>query len=113
MPRILTDIYAEIPVMGGAGVWFDVGTRFQISNSSALDLGVATRLDQWNDGVANVEVVIGVSRAFAMRGRAPDYVRPTTRQRRSTSPRAWYPRVVRSPSRRACPPPNQPRILSA
>ena len=76
---VLADIYAEIPVMGGARVWFDAGTRFQISNWSVLDLGLATRLDQWNDGVANVEVVIGVSRVFGIGGRAPDYVRPTIR----------------------------------
>lgn len=66
---VLADVYAEVPTSGGQSrVWVDVGTRLQVSNWSVLDLGVATRLDLWSDGVANVELVVGLSRVFGIAG---------------------------------------------
>ncbi|MDX1578188.1 MAG: hypothetical protein R3266_06875, partial [Gemmatimonadota bacterium] len=60
---VLADVYAEIPTSTGRSrVWVEVGTRLQTSNRSVLDLGVATRLDAWDQGNANVELVVGVSR---------------------------------------------------
>ena len=53
--------------------------RLQVSNWSVLDLGLATRLDEWDEGNANIEIVVGVSRAFGIPGllRVPPYPNPT------------------------------------
>ena len=77
---ILADLYVEAPVSGGrARVWAEIGTRLQVSNWSVLDLGLATRLDEWDEGNANIEIVVGVSRAFGIAGlmRVPPYGDPT------------------------------------
>ncbi|MXW67377.1 MAG: hypothetical protein F4Z72_10305 [Gemmatimonadales bacterium] len=77
---ILADLYVEAPVSAGrARVWAEIGTRFQVSNWSVLDFGLATRLDEWDEGNANVEIVIGVSRSFGIPGltRVPLYPNPT------------------------------------
>ncbi len=79
---ILGDIYAEIPVSeGGTRVWAELGTRWQVSNRSVLDFGIASRLDEWERGNANVELVIGVSRVFGVAGlvRVPRYPDPSIR----------------------------------
>ncbi len=77
---ILADLYVEAPVSAGrARVWAEIGTRLQVSNWSVLDFGLATRLDEWDHGHANVEIVIGVSRSFGIPGltRVPVYPNPT------------------------------------
>ena len=77
---ILADLYVEVPVSAGrARVWAEIGTRFQVGNWSVLDFGLATRLDEWDEGNANVEIVIGVSRSFGIPGlmRVPPYPNPT------------------------------------
>ncbi|WP_420632888.1 hypothetical protein [Candidatus Palauibacter sp.] len=77
---ILADLYVEAPVSAGrARVWAEIGTRLQVSNWSVLDLGLATRLDEWDEGNANVEIVVGMSRAFGIPGltRVPRYPNPT------------------------------------
>ena len=77
---ILADLYVEAPVSAGrARVWAEIGTRLQVSNWSVLDLGLATRLDEWDEGNANIEIVVGVSRAFGIPGltRVPPYPNPT------------------------------------
>jgi hypothetical protein len=77
---ILADVYVEAPVSAGrARVWAEIGTRLQVSNWSVFDLGLATRLDEWEEGNANVEIVAGVSRAFGIPGltRVPPYPNPT------------------------------------
>lgn len=77
---ILADLYLEAPVSAGrARVWAEIGTRLQVSNWSVLDLGLATRLDEWDEGNANIEIVVGVSRAFGIPGltRVPPYPNPT------------------------------------
>lgn len=64
---ILGDVYAEIPTDGGDGrVLAEIGTRWQITNWSVLDVGLGTRLDGWPDGDANIGVVVGFSRAFGV-----------------------------------------------
>ncbi len=69
---ILGDIYAELPTGDGrARVWVEFGTRWQLANRSVLDFGIATRLDEWEAGNANVQLVIGISRIFGI----PDLVR--------------------------------------
>lgn len=66
---ILGDVYAELPTAGGrARVWFDFGTRWQLANRTVLDFGVATRLDEWEAGNANVQFVVGISRMFGIPG---------------------------------------------
>ena len=66
---ILGDIFAEIPTgEGRARVWVEFGTRWQLANRSVLDFGVATRLDEWEAGNANVQFVIGISRIFGIPG---------------------------------------------
>jgi hypothetical protein len=77
---VLADVYAEIPTsQGRSRVWVDVGTRLQMTNRSVLDVGVATRLDQWGEDNANVELVIGFSRVFGLFGGAPPYPDPSIR----------------------------------
>ena len=77
---ILADLYVEAPVSAGrARVWAEIGTRLQVSNWSVLDLGLATRLDEWDEGNANVEIVVGLSRSFGIPGltSVPLYPNPT------------------------------------
>lgn len=77
---ILADLYVEAPVAAGrARVWAEIGTRLQVSNWRVLDFGLATRLDEWNEGNANVEIVVGMSRSFGVPGltRVPPYPNPT------------------------------------
>ncbi len=76
---VLGDMYSEIPVNGGdARVWAELGTRFQLTNSTVLDLGVTSRVDQWRDGVANLGLVVGLSRVFGIAGliKVPPYPNP-------------------------------------
>ncbi|MEE9295764.1 MAG: hypothetical protein V3W34_12490, partial [Phycisphaerae bacterium] len=76
---VLGDVYAEIPADGGdASVWAEFGTRFQLSNSTVLDFGITSRLDQWTDGIANLGLVIGVSRVFGIAWliKVPPYPNP-------------------------------------
>lgn len=64
---VLGDVYAEIPGDGGdTRAWTTVGTRWQLTNRTVLDLGVGTRLDEWVDGDGNVELVMGISRGFGV-----------------------------------------------
>jgi len=77
---VLGDVYAEIPTSEGRSrVWAEVGTRWQVSNWSVLDLGLATRIDGWEDGNANIELVVGLSRVFGIAGltRVPPYPDPS------------------------------------
>lgn len=66
---ILGDVYAEIPDDGSdTRVLAEIGTRWQLTNWSVLDVGLGTRLDEWADGDANVGLVIGLSRVFGIAG---------------------------------------------
>lgn len=79
---ILGDVYVEIPTdRGRTRVWAEFGTRMQVSNWSVVDIGVATRLDRWEAGEANVELVIGLSRVFGIPGLidVPPYPNPAIR----------------------------------
>lgn len=79
---VLGDVLVEAPVREGrARVWLEVGTRWQVTNRRVLDLGVATRLDEWERGRANVELVVGMSRIFGVRGltHTPEYPDPPLR----------------------------------
>lgn len=76
---VLGDVYMEIPVdEGPTRVWAELGVRLQTSNWSVLDVGLATRLDRWERGEANVELVVGLSRVFGIPGliRVPRYPDP-------------------------------------
>lgn len=64
---VMADLFVEVPVEAGrTRVWLEAGTRWQVTNLSVLDLGLATRLDEWEAGRANVELVFGLSRAFGV-----------------------------------------------
>ena len=64
---LVADVYTEIPASGGRSrLWLEVGARVQISNTSVLDLGLASRADEWRQG-ANMELVLGISRTFGIR----------------------------------------------
>lgn len=79
---ILGAVSAEIPTgEGRSRVWAEIGSRWQISNWSVLDVGLSTRLDQWEAGNANVELVVGLSRVFGIAGllRVPPWPDPTIR----------------------------------
>lgn len=77
---LLADVYVEIPTsQARSRVWVEVGTRVQVSNRSVLDLGLSTRLDKWEAGNANVELVIGFSRAFGIQGNVDPYPNPSIR----------------------------------
>ncbi|MEM7414009.1 MAG: hypothetical protein AAF389_00850 [Gemmatimonadota bacterium] len=77
---ILFDVFAEIPRGGGdTRLWVDAGTRVQLSNWTVLDFGVATRVDAWQDGSANVEVVFGLSRVFGISPGVDPYPNPSIR----------------------------------
>ncbi len=76
---ILGDLYLEVPTdRSDARVWFEVGTRLQITNVSVIDLGVTARLDEWGRGAANIGVVFGLSRVFGVPGlvKIPAYPNP-------------------------------------
>lgn len=76
---VLGDLYAEIPTDAGrARVWAELGARLQLTNATVLDLGVTTRLDQWEEGTPNVGLVLGLSRVFGISGlvRVPPYPNP-------------------------------------
>ena len=79
---ILGDVYVEIPAdEGRTRVWAELGTRMQVGNWSVVDLGLATRLDRWEAGEANVELVIGLSRVFGIPAlvEVPRYPNPAIR----------------------------------
>jgi len=79
---IMGDLYTEVPVdTGPTRAWAEFGTRVQVSNLTVIDVGLATRLDEWNRGVANVRLVVGFSRVFGIRGlvRVPEYPDPRIR----------------------------------
>jgi hypothetical protein len=79
---IMGDIYAEIPTgTGPTRTWAEFGTRVQVTNLTVIDLGLTTRLDEWNNGVANVGLVLGVSRVFGIGRfvRVPEYSNPRIR----------------------------------
>ena len=79
---IMGDVNAEIPVSTGpTRTWAELGTRIQVSNLTVIDVGLATRLDEWNDGTANIQLVVGVSRVFGIGGlvRVPEYPNPRIR----------------------------------
>lgn len=77
---IVGDVYAELPTSAGrARVWLELGTRWQVGNNTVLDFGVATRLDRWDAGNANIELVLGLSQIFGIPGfvRVPSYPEPS------------------------------------
>jgi hypothetical protein len=79
---IMGNVYTEIPVdTGVTRIWAELGGRLQLSNRTVLDVGLATRLDEWNRGAANVTLVAGLSRMFGIGGlmRVPDYPDPRIR----------------------------------
>lgn len=79
---LMADVFAEIPVEGGATrTWAEIGARFQVSNWTVLDVGVGTRLDEWADDRANVELTVGLSRVFGIRTLTPTppYPEPSIR----------------------------------
>jgi hypothetical protein len=79
---IMGDVYTEIPVdTGVTRIWAELGGRLQLSNRTVLDVGLATRLDEWNRGAANVTLVAGFSRMFGIGGlmHVPDYPDPRIR----------------------------------
>lgn len=69
---LLGDLFFEVPAAGGTPrTWLEVGSRWQMTNLSVLDIGLATRLDEWERGRANLELVLGISRIFGVRGLTP------------------------------------------
>ena len=79
---IMGDVYAEVPVdTGSTRTWAELGTRVQVTNLTVIDVGLATRLDEWNRGAANVRLVVGFSRVFGIGGlvRVPEYPDPIIR----------------------------------
>ena len=79
---IMGDLYTEIPVdTGPTRTWAELGTRVQVTNLTVIDLGLATRLDEWNRGAANVRLIVGFSRVFGIGGlvRVPEYPNPRIR----------------------------------
>ena len=66
---VMADVYARLPDEGGrANVWLELGTRWQITNSTVFDLALGTRLDELTQGRGNVELGVGVSHAFGIPG---------------------------------------------
>lgn len=66
---VMGDVYAELPVgTGRTRVWAEVGMRWQVSNVSVLDFGIASRLDEWETGNANLQLIVGISRVFGLAG---------------------------------------------
>ncbi len=79
---IMGNLYAEFPAYFGATrAWAELGTRMQVTNLSVIDVGLATRLDEWDRGVANVRLIVGFSRVFGIGGlvRVPQYPDPSVR----------------------------------
>ena len=79
---IVGDLYTEIPVdTGPTRVWAELGSRIQVSNVTVLDVGLTTRLDEWDDGGANIALIVGFSRAFGIGGLVgvPEYPDPRIR----------------------------------
>ena len=79
---IMGDVYTEVPIdTGPTRVWAELGTRVQITNLTVIDVGLSTRLDEWNDGAANVSLIFGVSHVFGIGGlvRVPEYPDPRIR----------------------------------
>ena len=79
---IAGDLYTEIPVdTGPARLWAELGARIQVSNLTVLDVGLTTRLDEWDNGAANIGLIVGFSRAFGIGGLvpAPEYPNPRIR----------------------------------
>ncbi len=79
---IMGDLYTESPAdTGPTRTWAELGTRIQVTNLTVIDMGLATRLDEWNGGVANVRLVVGFSRVFGIGGlvRVPEYPNPRIR----------------------------------
>ena len=79
---IVGDLYTEIPVnTGPTRLWAELGARLQISNITVLDVGLTTRMDEWDDGVANIGLVVGFGRVFGIGGlvRVPEYPNPAIR----------------------------------
>jgi len=77
---LLADVYAEVPTSGArARVWTELGMRIQISNVSVLDVGLATRLDEWNAGTPNLGLVLGFARVFGVGVDVPEYPDPSIR----------------------------------
>ena len=79
---IMGDVYAEVPVdTGPTRAWAELGTRVQVTNLTVIDMGLATRLDEWDRGAANVMLVVGFSRVFGIGGlvRVPEYPDPSIR----------------------------------
>lgn len=79
---VLGDVFVEVPADGErARVWVEAGSRWQLTNLSVLDFGVATRADEWEDGNANVQLILGLSRVFGVSGlvRVPPYPDPLLR----------------------------------
>ena len=69
---VMADVFVEVPE--GAGrtrMWLELGSRWQLTNSSVLDLGLATRLDEWEVGRANAALTLGFSLAFGIPGLTP------------------------------------------
>ena len=79
---IMGNLYAEVPVyVGSTRAWAELGTRVQVTNLTVIDVGLATRLDEWDRGVPNVRLTVGLSRVFGIGGlvRVPEYPDPTIR----------------------------------
>jgi hypothetical protein len=78
----MADLYTEIPVdTGPTRIWVELGTRLQVSNVTVIDVGLVTRLDEWDRGAANIGLVVGLSRVFGIGGliRVPEYPDPRIR----------------------------------
>lgn len=76
---LLGDLYLELPARAGRSrVWLELGMRWQVGNDDVLDFGLGTRLDEWEAGNANVELVLGISRVFGIPWlvRVPPYPSP-------------------------------------
>lgn len=76
---VMGDVFVELPADAGrTRAWLELGSRWQMTNESVLDLGLATRLDEWEEGRANIRLIVGLSRVFGIPGlvRAPPYPNP-------------------------------------
>lgn len=79
---IMGNVYTEVPVdTGPIRAWAELGIRVQATNLTVIDVGLATRLDEWDGGAANVRLVVGFSRVFGSGGlvRVPEYPNPRIR----------------------------------
>lgn len=76
---LLADLYVEFPDIGDPRIWVDAGSRIQLSKKTVLDVGLATRIDRWSDGVSNLEIVLGFSRIFGLTPTVETYRQPTLR----------------------------------